>query len=487
MEKYKESKLVETQKEFDKKIELTGEKEIITDPDKNLALIIKNKRGDSGSTQEDPRKKYIEEDDDKSKMPESKKDDEKKQEEQVEIINQEDIINPYKKFLEDLIEQDEREKNLEELEKAKKSPEYQEKKAEIERNKELLQKLKEAREKEREPEPEEEGFSDKEIVAKYQELEKELAPFADKMAQAWLEVVNNIAKKIEVFKEKYFRQGKLDIKKVQKLLPLIEMGEDIDGKLVYELFVEKIKTELRPKMLRVELLVDNSGSMSSNINEIRMVVMLLNSSLRSFRILFRDTMRDILGMEAGRDIDLVCDTEIRTFGAKNRLIKPFKFKDLSFLESEKKEEVVYPEINVDQETIDTLRTFQKITASEGDTLDAASWKDIYNSHNDEKIKRLLAENKLTEIVFQISDGEIGQTETSVKIINELKKINIANAGLGIGADAVSYLRERHGDKNVIPANTPQEIVEKFGELLKQVIVEQVQKPMERYLEELDRL
>ncbi len=494
MEKFKETQLntSEMRDKTGKKFELTGEKETILNPDENIALITNNEGGEGqGSGPEESRKKHSEEKDkDNDKGEEKKEGEENKESEKEEKEDQgeneentdrESETNPAKELLEALIKQDERERNLEKLEEAKKDPEYQEKVADIKEAEELLKKLKETRENANEPEPFGD-FSDREIVAAYQELEKRLAPFSDKMAQAWLEVVNNIAHKIEVFKEKYFRQGKPDIKKLQKYLPRIEMGEDMDNKLIYEQFVEKVKTELRPKMLRVELLVDNSGSMYRNINEIRMSIMLLNSSLRSFRVLFRDKMKDILGAESDESIDLVCDTEIRSFGERARMIKPFRFRDLSFLEPGKneKEEIAFPEIDINQEKIDTLRAFQKITASEGDTLDSESWGEIYNSH-DERLKRLLAENKLTEVVFQISDGSIGGTGVATSIIKKIKQFGISNAGLGIGAGAVESLIERHGEDNVISANTPEEIVEQFSKLLKRVVLEQVQKPMEQYL------
>lgn len=494
-------------------IQFAGVEEEIYNPNENLKLVIKKGKGGGGEGKDDPREKEFEgEDEDEEGEDENEKEnkgderEENKDEngenkkpedkdkpesggragdkkEDVEEGGQdlEKIINPYKKALDDMIAQEEREENLKELKKSEENQEFQDRQAEKKKAEELLNKLREERKNRNESEPADSDFSDQKIVASFMELEKKLAPYAEKMAESWLEIVNNIASKIEIVKDKYYRSGKMDIKRLQKHFPEIEMGADVEHKRMYEQFIEKIEAEIRPKMLRAILAIDNSGSMDKKINNIRMVVMLLNSSLRSFRVLLKDKFKEILGPSYREDMDLVCDTAVHTFGKHSRRVKPFDIDNFDFLEQ--REDAKYPKININKERIETMLVFQKIAANENGTLDSDMWAEIVASHNDGKVQELLKENKMTEIIFQISDGEI--EDESAEFIDKLKKLNIATAGMAIGgAGAVESLASRHGKGNVIPANTPDEIVEKFGELLKAAIKDKIEKPMMDYLEKL---
>ena len=234
---------------------LSGEIEEVYDPDENLALWIQQSGQKQKSEFEDKRKKKYEEEEQEKNKEEG--------EENKEVDLGEALETLEEKYLKSLIEEDEREARLKDVENQKKSSEYQEKKGDLERARQLLEQLKKQRQEHGEPHPNGEfSDSDKEIVRKYMEFEKKLTPYADKMAQSWLEVVNNIASKIEAVKDKYYRSGKVDIKKFQKHFPEIELGMEVEQRLIYERIVEKIITEVKPQMLRIGLLIDNSGSMA---------------------------------------------------------------------------------------------------------------------------------------------------------------------------------------------------------------------------------
>ena len=465
---------------------LSGEIEEVYDPDENLALWIQQSGQKQKSEFEDKRKKKYEEEEQEKNKEEG--------EENKEVDLGEALETLEEKYLKSLIEEDDREARLKDVENQKKSSEYQEKKGDLERARQLLEQLKKQRQEHGEPHPNGEfSDSDKEIVRKYMEFEKKLTPYADKMAQSWLEVVNNIASKIEAVKDKYYRSGKVDIKKFQKHFPEIELGMEVEQRLIYERIVEKIITEVKPQMLRIGLLIDNSGSMAGKkLENMQMAVMLLNSSLRSFRLLFKDKMQEIFGNDYREDYDLVCDVEIRTFGNQNnpQLIKGYDVKNLDFLEDEHAER---PPIDVNHEIGNTLRAFQKMTANEG-TYDNQAWGEVFLSRNNEKLKQLLKENRLTEVLFQISDGEIFDNENiAISLIGSLRsEIGIGVGGFAIGdseSDSAAYnaLSKRHGADNVIRASSPEQIVEEFGKLLRKIIAEKIEEPMEKYLENISEI
>ncbi len=490
----------------------TGDIETVYDPYKNLALLTKEGQSGLGSSK-DKRKRHQE------KKPEEKNKDKKgkseaepqqgeegqqpekpaggesqpgksgkgKEEQPAQPQDLGKIRDPFRKSLEDMIAAKERERNLREIEAGKKTDEYQRKHADKEKAKKLLQLIKEARRRQGLPEnPEQEeltmvDLSNETIVKDYQILEKKIEPYANEMAKAWLEVINNISHKIQIFRDKYYPSGRPDIKKIQRLWPQILEGKEIDELLIYSRLVERIQTELRPRMLRLILLIDNSGSMSSSLESVRMCIMLLNSSLRSFRGLFRDRLQEILGGGYTPDLDLVCDTEFHLFGNDHKLIKKFDVAKLDFLEDPEKPR---PAVNHDQETINTLLAFQRISVNEG-TQDITAWEDIVLScERDQAAAAALANGLMTEVVFEISDGDMGGEEIVKPIIQAVRSFNIATMGFAIGSNpdqALADLKKRH-EEDVIKANTPQEIVGQFGRALKKIIIEQVEAPMERILD-----
>ncbi len=382
---------------------------------------------------------------------------------------------------------------MRETEKQKESSEYQTKQGDMIRAKQLLDHLRKEMKNSKQEKRSDDSDPQKneELVAQYMELEKEIAPFSEQMAKNWLEIVNNIANTIEAARDKYYRSGKTDFKKLQKYFPEIEMGIDVDQRLIYERIVEKVITDVKPQMLRVSLLIDNSGSMAGEkLRNMQMAIMLLNASLRSFRILFKDKMQEILGADYRPDFDLVCDTEIRLFGAGTSLIKSYKIQELSFLEDEKAER---PDIDSMGDDVQALLAFKHMSANEGNTLDNKAWARLVLAHENDTLRHMLRENRLTEVIFQVSDGAIADSEgTAISYIKALRSIGVGVGGFAIGdsehdTTAFNALSKRHGSDNVINANTPSQIVKEFGKLLSKVITDKIETPMKEYLENIDKV
>ncbi len=470
--------------------------EVVHEPNKNLAIVPGESGGQGGQSVDDDRKKYKDPKKEKEKKDPKNPDNQdppkpggQDQEQDAESKPISDMIDPYAKFLDDMIAEDERQKNIKELEDYKESPEYQQNQNDLERAKKLLAAIKEAKKNNPgayQERPSHIDLSDEKVVQDFIELEKKLKPYSEAMAQHWLEIVNNIASHVEIVRDRYYRSGRLDIKKVQRHYAEISLGADMEQKLLYEQFIEKITIELQPKMLRLILAIDNSGSMSDKVENMRMVIMLLNSSLRSLRSLFKDMMTQLFGADMDqRGLDLVCDTELYLYGNKSRVIKPFTEQDLSFVDDETKDR---PEVRVDQETLDTLLAFQRMTVNEG-TYDEELWALLMAEHEDPELSRLIKENKMTEVIFQIGDGEItGDPSPFIRTLRDQKNISIGGFAVGSNPEearrASEELAKRHGAERVIPASSAEEIVEKFGELLKQIITDKIQKPM---IEALDKI
>lgn len=521
---------------------LAGETEIVTDPNKNLILMQKKSKskGQGQRSPKDIRKIEYEEDDENGDDPKEDKgdtppedgdegaddsgenDDGESKEggdesedgkegedkkpvkpeggKEPEPTLSEDDMSGYEKALRRMIEEDEREKKVKDIENEKKNPEYQRKKSKNDKINKLLKSLKDKSEGSESDDLENDQLPPEEMIKKFLELEELLKVPANKMAEAWLQIIKNISRKIDTVVDKYYRQGKPDIKKLQKMFPEIEFGAEVDRRLIHSLIVEKIKVELKPKMLRVILLIDASGSMSSALDQVRMTVMLLNSSLRNFRLNFQQIMTGIVS-DKNTDLDVVCDTEIITFSNHVSLIKPFDVTNLSFLTDETKIKNKPSLLGLaEKETLSTIKTFQRLIAS-GGTADALCWLRLIQEHeNNPELKQLLKNGFLTEIIFQISDGDINEVEdiqtkedeSKSKRINALELIKYfkENYAVGVGGIAIggesarTALQVRHGE-NVRNADTADQLADEFSGFLTDIIKAQIEKPMMEILEKIE--
>jgi|GEM_PF-1613885 len=430
-------------------------------------------------------------------------------------------LSRYRGFVERLLREDRRNRRNKEIEAELGSKGFKEKTRDLAEEERVIKKLAEARRKLGLETPEGIEEIDRQLIHEYRELEEELGPKANKMAYAWLNVIKNITSRIKTIREKYFMSGKVDMKRLQRFYLEIMEGMDVENKMIYSRLVEKLVTELRPKAIRVILNVDNSSSMGDKLQRIRMAVMLLNRSLRSFKELFKTEISSLyrsFGAEppSARDLDIVVDIEIRLFGSGTTLAAPFSIDDYSFLVDKKQP---MPVIDPDNELISTMLAFQAISTNES-TYDRASWERIIIGH-DEKTQLLINEGVISEVVIQITDGQIQEggyfdekvreainqfyraivgeeltgsdNEVSAKLIKFIQeRMNIGVAGFAIGKDkaeaetAFKALAERMEEDKVIPANSIDEIVDNFSELLRNVIMQRFEDQMMRELDEIEK-
>lgn len=450
------------------------------DDDKNDEGKDKPDGGDESDENEKP-------DESKNKKPkEGKEGIEGKEGEKAEDGPRDAGWKPLKKWLKNMIKAKKVEIAKKKEEKESKTPAALRKKYEQSQVAPIMEEIE--RIKKENPKPEEFPEITEEDIKEYLKLELDLSPMLEKMAGRWMEIVNNIATKIEIFRDKYYFTGKMDMKKVQRYFPQIEAGLEIDERRVFEQLIERIDVEVRPQMLRVCLLIDNSGSMRDHIKEVKTAIMLLRGSQQSFRNIFRERMKDVLGAGYGKELDVFVDSETRMFNDVDKLVMPFTYKDLSFLDPSVEEKHV-PDVRPMQEVANTIIAFKKIKP-ENDTKDEESWKKIMADRDKEPTRRYIESGYISDIVIVISDGEIqGDVNPVLILVNLLKKMGVGVAGLAIGHDAEKAkksLQERLGP-NVIKANNGKDIEDKFGTLLDNLFVEKVEKPIEKCLNKIDQL
>lgn len=478
-----------------REVEFTGEETNIVNPVKNLAVIRKNQPSkEKGKKQKPGKIKYKnldDESDEKSEQRESEEAGEPgesgdiKDKPAASLDDVKKIFGDLIDSLEESVEDDERKENADAFKKTSETADYRDKQNRIKKNKELEDALRKIRERQGASSGEggsapfeDRSASDAALIAMYNDLEKKVAPFTEKMAKHWREVVRNIARVVSIEKDKYYTRGKIDVKKAQRYLPEAEYGGNLDEKRIKQLWVEKIRTELRPKMLRLHLVVDNSGSMGGNIEQIRIAIMLLNGSLRSLRSQFKDELRAVLGDSYTPDMDLVCDVKITSFGDSSRVVKPFAVDNFRFLHAHPREISILPSPDREEERVATIVAFGEIDCSEG-TNDSDFWPALINEYdNSPELKKAIREGKLTDVILQISDGAIGGTEIARAAVDTLRGRGVRIGGFAIGGEAAqNALAERHGADKVISADTAAKIVEQFSGFLKSVVMEEVQKPM----------
>lgn len=487
---------------------LAGETDTVFDPDKNLIPYLKKGKKGKKSKYKDRRRPPVYEDDEIDDEDDDEDEDDEKDQNSDEQDNKdnaddekkssvEDILDSEERAIREMIEQEKQERAAKKVEEEKKSTEYQQKKSKNDKIKKLLAQLKEKSEKASDT-GEKVDPPSAEMVKKYLELEELLRVPANKMAEAWLRIIRNISRKIDTIVDKYYRQGKPDIKKLQRLLPEIEFGAEVDRRLIHSLIVERIKVELKPAMIRVILLVDDSGSMMGSLDQVRMTIMLLASSLRNFRVNFQQVLGS-MGTENDRGLDVVYDIEVRSFSDRTKCIMPFGIKDLSFLSDPTKTQNKPSLLSVaESEAGNLIEVFQELGKG-GGTKDTLCWLEIIKEHDaDPKIRELLKKGILTEIIFQITDGSIEDSESisiaggksnrveTLDLIRHFREnYAVATGGISIGGESAKLdLQRRHGE-NVRSADSANDLADEFSDFLIALIEDQIEKPIMELLENIE--
>lgn len=435
-----------------KNVVFTGEKETITRPVyEKLARIQQKSQPSSPTTSQQSKVKNISEEqaDDTQSSP---------KEEIPQDIK--DVFGDIIDQLKESVAEEEAQNNLKALEESQGSIEYQNKTAHLTDNEKIIEKIKQS------------GLNIPEslltqLISDYDQVSEKMRPMIEKMAQSWIEVVKNISESIQISKEKYFSKGKIDYHKLQQNWEEIQHGQDWESRLIHSQWLEKLKVDLNPKMIRLTLLLDNSGSMSKCKKSVLMASLLLVNSLRSLREIFRAEMKQVLGQDYSSELDLICDIRICSWGSNTRELQAFNYPDLSFLEGQERPAPLDPQ----NEKIALIKAFAQMTYDE-DTDDSTMWDFILQQYQNSQIQQLIAENKVTDVIIQVTDGYI-ENPPPVNKINQIKSGGTAICGFAIGGEEASTsLKNRHDVVQI--ADTEDQIVSGFQELLVSIISHKVQ-------------
>lgn len=247
---------------------------------------------------------------------------------------------------------------------------------------------------------------------KYRDLEKEVSPYKQELAQVFNEFMKTIDEKSKLFYVKYNRSGRFNIDSyIKKYGYEIASGnEQMIPWEVLDIYDKKdfmSRISLLPSDISVRLVLDTSGSMDEErIKTVSQVAVLMMEALGTFE----DTVNYRFRMKNPFRVN----TEIRAFGSNSEVIKEFSDKP-----------------DPRKEIASRFQSISKIDQNRGGTYDSIPLSEINNSIDPQK-QRDLKSGKATEIVFLITDGGSHTEEKSKRLVQELLKKNVQVRGLQIG-------------------------------------------------------
>lgn len=221
---------------------------------------------------------------------------------------------------------------------------------------------------------------------KVQQILREIAPYLDELSRLWRHIVFGESKGVEIGMEGYFKAGsELDIGKVIEEYPQIKRGKLEETRVMRKMTVKE-QTIDKPELIRIRLVGDDSGSMTTDPMRIRVLqqcAALILSSLQEFEY--------YLNISRSRSkTKLHTDTEMWSFGSYETLVKRFR-----------------EDLGGENEQAEIVRSLSRFTGAGSSTSDHTALAAIHNSltpTEKAKIKR----KKIMEIVFEVTDG--GSTE-----------------------------------------------------------------------------
>ncbi len=221
----------------------------------------------------------------------------------------------------------------------------------------------------------------------YREIERSIEPYKRELAKVFEEVMNSVSARITRFWAEGFRAGRFNVERFIKKYGA-ELGaeqleiipwESLD---VYDQREFVLRLTLFPERIHVRLVLDGSGSMSSErILALKQLSALVLEALSTFEatINLRFRLKEPVRV----------DTEIRMFGdpGNSKIVK-------SFAEGKPTH---------DEERADRFRAFGQIDNSYGGTYDAEPFEEIARSIQASE-EADLRSGKAKEFVFEITDG-----------------------------------------------------------------------------------
>ena len=266
-----------------------------------------------------------------------------------------------------------------------------------------------------------------EAVKKYRKLEQKVAPYLDDLAKLWQKIVFGTSRGQERTTAGYFKTGsELDVGKVIEDWPQAEKG-DIEKIEAMKRVVSKEKKVMHPELIRVRLLGDVSGSMDQDperIHVLQQCFALIFSSLREFNTYLNLTRSQTKSK-------LRADSEAWVFGSGAWRIKNIR-----------------NQASMDDEMVEIIRAFDKLGGTRGETYDNIALSGISDSLTEEDRKKI-AEEKIMEIVFEVTDGGSTDQVSARKAVDNLlaKKVIVRAFQIGDATPKEKMIFESVWNKN----------------------------------------
>lgn len=322
------------------------------------------------------------------------------------------IVNPFKDdYKENLPDPIDEKVPPKWIEKEKKEKEAEEKK------KKQDEKTKEQKEKEIQEAIDKKWCTENDVseeeFKEYLKVKNEIAPYLEELSKLWQSIIYGKGRESWREMEGYYKTGtELDIAEVINKFPDLEKG-DLEDVRVMKKEVEKETPVNRPDLIRVRLVADMSGSMSTGggekMNVLRQCFVLILSSLKEF-----DSFLNISRSETKTKMKV--DTEAWIFGDKAKKVKSFRTDSGEFSDDAAN---IVKILNV------------LVNPDGGSTMDNKALKAIADSLKSEDIRKI-KEKKTMDIVFEITDGGSTDRDLARISVDKLDKIGIITRAFQIG-------------------------------------------------------
>ena len=281
-----------------------------------------------------------------------------------------------------------------------------------------------------------------ETFLQYRKIEREVAPYLDDLSKLWRRIIFGSTKKIEREMEGYFKAGtELDLPKVIEEFPKIQKGE-LEEVRIFKKIAQKEILIRKPELIRLRLVGDMSGSMDNKKRHtLQQCFVLLLSSLREF-----NTYLNLSRLQTKSKLEI--DTEAWIFGNSEEKIKRLR-----------------GETGYDDEQVETINIFEKLQKTIGDTYDNKALEALFHSlslGDKEKIRQ----EKIMEIVFEITDGGSSAPNLARKAVDRLSESGVIIRAFQIGS--VSE-RERQAFNEVWNENREEKLGEIVGEKIENLL------------------
>lgn len=281
-----------------------------------------------------------------------------------------------------------------------------------------------------------------ETLRQYRRLEQEVAPYLEDLSKMWQRIIFGKTKILERGMAGHFKSGtEMDIGKVIDEWPKIDKGNAEEARVMKKMTQKEVLTE-RPELIRVRLVGDLSGSMDSNKKHIlEQSLVLLLSSLREFNTHLNLTRQQTKSK-------LTVDTEVWLFGNEAKLVKPLRGQD-----------------DFDDDLAQMIKMFEQTSTELGSTCDHKPLKKIISSLDQEEQNRI-AQGKIMEMVFEITDGGSSNSAATKKAVDELVEIGVIARAFQIGQTSDG---ERQIFNQVWNSNREEKLGEIVGEKIENLL------------------